>query len=182
MAKHNEDIIEAIRQEFVQGVLDDKGLRSHPTIDELSKKHSIPSITLYRKSQSNEWKQQKLDFQDNLRIQIDKEKRTKMVKDSVEFDENNLRLAKALQNEIVALISMSNKKRNEGDTRPFFSASSLNSLGQALMTCQKVGRLALGESTDTTNITTTESTVTEAFQLIDEIFRGKSKESDSQLH
>ena len=79
MAKHNEDIIEAIRQEFVQGVLDDKGLRSHPTIDELSKKHSIPSITLYRKSQSNEWKQQKLDFQDNLRIQIDKEKRTKMV-------------------------------------------------------------------------------------------------------
>ena len=105
-----------------------------------------------------------------------------MAKDSIEFDENNLRLAKALQNEIVALITLSNKKRNDGDTRPFFSASSLNSLGMALMTCQKVGRLALGESTDNTNITTTESTVNEAFQLIDEIFRGKSKKGDSQLH
>jgi uncharacterized protein YaiL (DUF2058 family) len=137
---------------------------------------------LYRKSQGEEWKKQKADFQETLRNQIDKEKRKQMAKDSIEFDENNLRLAKALQNEIVALITLSNKKRNDGDTRPFFSASSLNSLGMALMTCQKVGRLALGESTDNTNITTTESTVNEAFQLIDEIFRGKSKKSDSQLH
>ena len=182
MTRHNAETIELIRQEYVQGVVDANGVRSYPTIDELSKKHSIPSITLYRKSQGEEWKKQKADFQETLRNQIDKEKRKQMAKDSIEFDENNLRLAKALQNEIVALITLSNKKRNDGDTRPFFSASSLNSLGMALMTCQKVGRLALGESTDNTNITTTESTVNEAFQLIDEIFRGKSKKGDSQLH
>jgi hypothetical protein len=182
MTRHNADIIESIRQEFVQGILDDNGMRSYPTIDELSKKHSIPSITLYRKSQGESWKQQKIDFQETLRLEIDNQKRKKIAKDSIEFDENNLRLAKALQNEIVALISLSNKKRTEGDSRPFFSPSSLNSLGMALMTCQKVGRLALGESTDNTNITTTESTVNEAFKLIEEMFRGKPKESDSQLH
>ena len=54
-----------------------------------------------------------------MRNQIDKEKRKQMAKDSIEFDENNLRLAKALQNEIVALLTLSNKKK-DGDTRPFF--------------------------------------------------------------
>ena len=69
---------------------------------------------MYRKSQGEEWKKQKADFQETLRNQIDKEKRKQMAKDSIEFDENNLRLAKALQNEIVALITLSNKKRNDG--------------------------------------------------------------------
>ena len=47
----------------------------------------------------------------------------------------------------------------------------------ALQTAQKVGRLALGETTENTTITTKQSTVQETFELIDEIIksRGTSK-------
>ena len=104
-----------------------------------------------------------------------------MAKDAIDFDQNNMRIAKALQNEIVALLTLSGKKRKENEDKTYFSASSLNSLGMALSTCQRVGRLALGESTENTNIST-EATVNEAFQLIEEILGKGNSKSNSQLH
>ena len=179
MPKHTEDIIEAIRQDFVQGVLEESE-RRYPTIEELAKKYEIPSVTLYRKSTAQSWKQQRMDFQKNLQIEIDAKRQNKLAKDAVDFDENNLRIAKALQNEIVALLSFSNRARQDAN-RPYFSPSSLNSLSMALSTCQRVGRLALGESTDNTNITN-DTTVTEAFNLIEQICRPSNSEGKSELH
>ena len=51
----------------------------------------------------------------------------------------------------------------------------------ALQTCQRVGRLALGESTDNTNVTNKQSTIEETFAIIDEICRGRGK-SESGIH
>lgn len=181
MPKHDDNTIEEIRQEFVQGkMIDEK--RIYPTIEELSQSWSIPAITLYRKSNAQKWKEQRETFQQELSRKIDMEKQKKMAKDAIDFDENNMRIAKALQNEIVALLSFSNKKRQETPDRPYLSPSSLNSLGMALSTCQRVGRLALGESTDNTNVTTNESTVNEAFQLIEEILGSTNTKSKSELH
>ena len=118
---------------------------------------------------------------DQFEIKIDDNRQKKMAKDAIDFDQNNMRIAKALQNEIVALLTLSGKKRKENEDKPYFSASSLNSLGMALSTCQRVGRLALGESTENTNIST-EATVNEAFQLIEEILGKGNSKSNSQLH
>ena len=179
MSKHPEDKIEAIRQDFVQGIVENN-IRSYPTIEELSKRYEIPSITLYRKSSSQDWKEQRTKFQRDLQNEIDRKKQSQLAKDSVNFDDNNLKIAKALQNEIIALLSFSNKQRQEKE-RPFFSPSSLNSLSLALSTCQRVGRLALGESTENTNITN-ESTVTEAYELIEQIISKSRSDSKSELH
>ena len=104
-----------------------------------------------------------------------------MAKESQEFDSNSLKIAKALQNEIVTLLQKSNQQRTAGVDKPYFSPSALNSLGMALQTCQKVGRLALGESTENTNVTNKQSTIEETFALIDEICKGRGT-SDSNLH
>ena len=179
MNKHPEDKIEAIRQDFVQGIVENN-IRSYPTIEELSKRYENPSITLYRKSSSQDWKEQRTKIQRDLQNEIDRKKQNQLAKDSVNFDDNNLKIAKALQNEIIALLSFSNKQRQEKE-RPFFSPSSLNSLSLALSTCQRVGRLALGESTENTNITN-ESTVTEAYELIEQIISKSRSDSKSELH
>ncbi len=180
MSKVSEEIIEKIRKEFVQG-FDENSERKHPTIDELSKKYNIPSVTLYRKSQSMGWKLQKETFKQNLQFETDYEKSKLMAKESQEFDSNSLKIAKALQNEIVTLLQKSNQQRTAGVDKPYFSPSALNSLGMALQTCQKVGRLALGESTENTNVTNKQSTIEETFALIDEICKGRGT-SDSNLH
>ncbi len=181
MSKFSETLIEEIRQEFVQGIEDELGKRVYSSIDELSKKHNIPTVTLYRKSQDNNWREQKKIFKDNLQMEIDSAKQKVIAKEAKEFDSNSLKIAKALQSEIVGLLQQSNKRRKEGIDKPYFSPSALNSLGMALHTCQRVGRLALGESTDNTNVTNKQSTIEETFALIDEICRGRGK-GDTNLH
>tara|TARA_B100001057_G_C22862547_1_gene955143 strand:+ start:673 stop:1215 length:543 start_codon:yes stop_codon:yes gene_type:complete len=178
---YSENIIEEIRELFVQGFEDDSGNRTYPTIDELAKKFNIPAITLYRKSKSNGWKNQKNLFTQNLQIEIDQAKQKIIAKEAKEFDSNSLKIAKALQSEIVGLLQQSNKRRKQGIEAPYFSPSALNSLGMALHTCQRVGRLALGESTENTNVTNKQSTVKEAFSIIDEICRSR-REGESNLH
>jgi hypothetical protein len=178
---YSENTIEKIRELFVQGFEDDSGNRTYPTIDELSKKFNIPAITLYRKSKSNGWKNQKDLFTQNLQIEIDQAKQKKLANEAKEFDSNSLKIAKALQSEIVALLQKSNQQRKQGINKPYFSPSALNSLGMALQTCQRVGRLALGESTENTNVTNKQSTIEETFALIDEICKRRG-ESDSNLH
>lgn len=172
--------IEKIRQEFVQGT-EENGVLKNLSIESLAKKYNIPSITLYRKSKEDNWKQQQKDFKEELQNEIDAQKREQMTKEAVDFDSNSLRIAKALQGEIVKLLNISNKKRQENPNESYFSPSSLNSLGMALQTCQRVGRLALGESTENTNVTNKQSTIEEAFQLIDEICDSR-RESQSNIH
>ena len=181
MGKYSVDLLYKITTDFFQGVLGSDEARTYPTIKELSAKHNVPAVTLYRKSTAQNWEKQRLSFQENLQIKIDDNRQKKMAKDAIDFDQNNMRIAKALQNEIVALLTLSGKKRKENEDKPYFSASSLNSLGMALSTCQRVGRLALGESTENTNIST-EATVNEAFQLIEEILGKGNSKSNSQLH
>ena len=39
---------EDIRDQYIYGILEDSGERIMPTLDELIKKHDVPSSTLYR--------------------------------------------------------------------------------------------------------------------------------------
>lgn len=180
MAKIKREIIDKIRIAFVQGTKDEQGNRINPTVEQLSKEFKIPAITLYRKSKSENWKQQKISFNENLAFKVDQEKQKTMATQHKDFDSNNLRIAKAIQGEIISILAENNRQRQEGINSKLYP-SSLNALSQALQTCQKVGKLALGEATEHTHVTTKQSTVTEAFALIDEVIRTRGK-SEPQLH
>ena len=54
---------EDIRDQYIYGILKDSGERIMPTLDELIKKHNVPSSTLYRISSKEEWKLQRKQFQ-----------------------------------------------------------------------------------------------------------------------
>ena len=58
---------EDIRDQYIYGVLEDSGERIMPSLDELIKKHNVPSSTLYRISSKEEWKLQRKQFQSKLR-------------------------------------------------------------------------------------------------------------------
>ena len=45
MQRHNEETLEQIRIDFVQGIQTDNE-RKYPTIEELSKQYNIPAVTL----------------------------------------------------------------------------------------------------------------------------------------
>tara|TARA_R100001460_G_scaffold60333_1_gene100325 strand:- start:8890 stop:9429 length:540 start_codon:yes stop_codon:yes gene_type:complete len=179
MAKATAEIIEKIRQAYVVGVETPDG-RDYPSIEELSRQYKIPAITLFRRSSKENWKEQRVKFTEKLQQDIDHAKQKQLIKDNKDFDNNNLSIAKRLQDEIVSVLNLSEKKREEGEQKPMLNPSSLYSLGMALQTCQKVGRLALGETTENTSISN-KSTVRETFELIDEIIRNGSN-SKQKVH
>ena len=53
---------EDVRDKYIYGILKDSGERIMPTLDELIKKHNVPSSTLYRISSKEEWKYQRKQF------------------------------------------------------------------------------------------------------------------------
>ena len=65
---------EDIRDQYIYGILKDSGERVMPTLDELIKKHYVPSSTLYRISSKEEWKLQRKQFQNKLRQELDESK------------------------------------------------------------------------------------------------------------
>ena len=179
MAKATAETIEKIRQAYVAGVETADG-RDYPSIEELSKQYKIPAITLFRRSAKENWREQRVKFTEKLQQDIDQAKQKQLIKENKDFDTNNLSIAKRLQDEIVSVLNLSERKREEGIEKPMLNPSSLYSLGMALQTCQKVGRLALGETTENTSISN-KSTVRETFELIDEIVRNGSR-SKQKVH
>ena len=64
-----------LRNEFVQGY-DGAEERTFPNLDELIKKHKVAKSTTYRLASSENWKQQRAEFQSKYTTELD-EKRNK---------------------------------------------------------------------------------------------------------
>ena len=148
-----EDLWLKIRTAYVHGVEDENGFRKWPTYLELEKEFGPQYSTIAIRCKDENWQEQRAVFEAKLKAEIDAKKRKELLKASIEFDTSSLKLAKAIQSEIGQLLVGAQHQRkliSEGlePERKIFTSSSLSSLAAALATAQKVGRLALGESTE----------------------------------
>lgn len=142
-----------IRDAYVHGVEDDNGFRKWPTYQELEAEFGPQYSTIAIRCKAEGWQEQRAVFEAKLKAEIDAKKRKELLKASIEFDSSSLKLAKAIQSEIGQLLVGAQHQRKlmaEGleNERKIFTSSALSSLATALATAQKVGRLALGESTE----------------------------------
>ena len=55
--KLTETLKQKIRNDFVQGVDGEKGLKKMPSLEDLIKKYNVPKSTLYRVSKKENWKE-----------------------------------------------------------------------------------------------------------------------------
>lgn len=187
-----------MRHRYVHGVIDDNGRREWPTVESLAKRFGISVPAVSRRVKLENWPGQRADFERRLRDQIDREKRKDLAKEASEFDLTSLRLAKGLQNEIAQIIIDSQEQRRvykeelaaakaaglpaPASVRVLVPAT-LNSLASALSIAQKVGRLAMGETTENANVNINDQReFEEARRIIDELARGKRQDGPAQLH
>lgn len=181
--KHSPDKWIAIRTKFVQGVEDLSGNRQYPTLDSLAVEYEIPIATVYNHSASESWLEQRNMFQTKLQNELDESRRKQLVKDASAFDSASLSLARAIQGEIGQIIktAQDDRRDNTSTKKNPISPSSLNSLSMALSIAQRVGRLALGETTDNTNVNATidnRTQIDEALSIVRDIARAKSSSID----
>ena len=152
-AKYPEELWQRVRAAYVQGVEDENGFRRFPTYQQLEAEYNVNYGTIALRCKKQGWQEERAIFERKLKEDIDAKKRKELLKASVEFDSSSLKLAKAIQAEIGQLLVAAQYERQKiaqglEPERKIFTSSALSSMAMALATAQKVGRLALGESTE----------------------------------
>jgi hypothetical protein len=151
--KYAEELWNKVRTAYVQGVEDENGFRRFPTYQQLQTEFGINYGTIALRCKTQGWQEERAIFERKLKEDIDAKKRKELLKASIEFDSSSLKLAKAIQSEIGQLLVAAQYERQKisqglEPERKIFTTSALSSMATALATAQKVGRLALGESTE----------------------------------
>tara|TARA_Y100000310_G_scaffold74947_1_gene71188 strand:+ start:253 stop:906 length:654 start_codon:yes stop_codon:yes gene_type:complete len=154
------ELTEILRQDYVHGIEDENGERVYPSIKALAVKYHVSLSSAFNRSSDNNWMADREISEQRYREEIDAKKRLSLVNQAVEFDSNSLNLAKALQAEIFDLLKisqeMNEKKRGQGDdvdsVYRYLSNYAISQLATALETTQRIGRLAVGQSTENLNV------------------------------
>ncbi len=146
---------EDIRDQYIYGTLKDSGERIMPTLDELIKKHNVPPSTLYRISSKDEWKQQRKQFQNKLRQELDETKNLELKEKLFKCEEASIDIAYKV---FIKALKMINTEKE-------VTPNGLASIASAAYTAQKI---YAGKSFE--NVTNkNSSSFEEAMSLLDQI-------------
>ncbi len=119
---------EDIRDQYIYGILKDSGERIMPTLDELIKKHKVPSSSLYRISSKEDWKIQRKQFQSKLRQELDETKNLELKEKLFKCEEASIDIAYKVFSKALYMINTENK----------LSPNGLASISSAAYTAQKI--------------------------------------------
>lgn len=114
--KMSDGLIQILRNEYVQGIDTPDG-RKYPTTKMLAEMHNLPEKSVQKKCTDFGWADQRSVFEAKLKEESDDKKRREMVEQAVEFDSNNLTIAKSIQAEIGTVINASRNARREAAER-----------------------------------------------------------------
>ena len=166
-------LAETIRNKYVQGIETEGGERKYFTIDALAIEYNVAKSTLYKWAQKESWKAQQERFHKEFLQKLDADRQDQLVEESKSLDSTALRLAKILMNEVGMLLNENNQRRaNNPNDEDKFSPQMVQQLGNAALQAQKLGKLALGESTENMKLNAEISDTDafrEAMELLDEV-------------
>ena len=146
---------EDIRDQYIYDILKDSGERIMPTLDELIKKHNLPSSTLYRISSKEEWKLQRKQFQNKLRQELDESKNLELKEKLFKCEEASIDIAYKV---FIKALKMINTEKE-------ITPNGLASISSAAYTAQKI---YAGKSFENVTNKNSESFY-EAMSLLDQI-------------
>ena len=117
---------------------------------------------------------------------LDAVRQKELVQESKQFDSNALRVAKFLLNEVGISLSMNSQARTQDPQSPkLLTPQAVAQLSNAALSAQKLGKLALGESTENMKLNAEISDTDafrEAMELLDSVAEQRRQRSDSPLH
>ena len=171
-----------IRNDFVQGVSDDEGLKNFPTLEELHKEYKVAKSTLYRVANKEQWKVEREQLQIQYKEKIDKQRTNALVKEGKTLDTRSIGVAKTLMTTIEKAIVQN--LQNIEECKNSLMPTQINALANAALTAQKIGKLALGETTENVEINgnVQNTAFREAMELLDTVAEQRRTSNDSSLH
>lgn len=137
-----------IKTEYVEGIVDDSGNVHFPTLQELEDKYGMAGSTIRRRASKEDWATEKNMFQARLQQKKQEKKVEELARKAAEFDSEVLKVADAAVKHIQGHFLAAQDRLRESRGREPMSLARLEALSKALERYQKVGRLALGEITE----------------------------------
>jgi len=140
-----------VKIEYIEGHIDDDNNQVWPTMKQLSIKHAIPFAYLRKIASDQKWTIEKNNYITHYEHVRQQEKIKFLAKKSTKFDERCIKIAEEGIIKIEKYLCEPIIEGDEGKAHIFFNIDSLELIAKTLEKFQKIGRLALGNSTD--NIT-----------------------------
>jgi hypothetical protein len=137
-----ESIWNRVRQQFIQGIVIEDGSIHYPTIAELREVHGIPYTTIRRRMIDEGW----IEKRDKYKCSLDKWLHAATADEYIEAATKfNGLCIEASQRAVEQIREHLHTRIADGET---VSPLDLDRLGRSMVSWQKVGRLALGLSTE----------------------------------
>ena len=158
-----------IKQQFIEGYLDENSKRVFPFIEQLAETHNVARATLYRHSTKEDWQAQKNKFHTRIEVKTTEKKVNEFAKASSRLDESSLNIAQGLLNSVGMKLQ---KAMDEHRTNPNYVGlpnSELREMSNTAINAQKIGKLALGEAQEINKVTANVSTSDDFRGLLDQI-------------
>jgi len=135
-----------IKREYVEGYADKENKQMWPTMKQLSLKHGIPPAYLRRIAALQKWTIEKNNYVTNYEHCIQAEKIRYLAQKSAKFDGKCIKISEEGIKKIEEYLF--NENITEDGARIYFTMEEMELAAKTLERFQKVGRLALGNSTD----------------------------------
>lgn len=149
------------KTEYIEGFSDNEGNQFWPTMKQLSLKHAIPFAYLRKIASEQKWTIQKNNFITNYEHAKQNEKIKFLAKKSSKFDEKCIKMAESGVEKIESYLC--GPIIEEDGTKVIITVEELELMAKTLEKFQKIGRLALGNSTDNVTKSIKASTVSLSF-------------------
>jgi len=153
-----------IKREYVEGHINEDDKQTWPTMKKLSLKYGIPPAYLRRIASAQKWTIEKTNYVTNYEHSLQAEKIHYLAQKSAKFDGKCIKIAEEGIKKIENLLFNANIILENG-TKVIFPLDDLELAAKTLEKFQKIGRLALGNSTD--NVTKSIKAATESISFSD---------------
>ena len=138
---------EKIKREYVEGYVDKENVQKWPTMKELSIKHGCPSAYLRRVASAQKWVIEKNNYVTNYEHTLQEEKIKYLARKAAKFDSKCIKLAETGISKVEQWLTERSNTIDEG-VKVVLTMDDLELAAKTIEKFQKIGRLALGSTTD----------------------------------
>lgn len=154
---------EQLKSEFVEGNINENGIRNWPTLKEISDKYNIDYSYIRKISSNQNWKDCKQLFIQSFENQRQLDRIKHLSEESIKFDNKCIKIVNKGIKVLEDIFEISENTIDENGNRQLLNLDTLDIITKSLERLQKIGRLALGSSTE--NISNKISGITFADEL-----------------
>jgi len=138
----------SIKRDYVEGHFDKKNKLVWATLSQLAEKYNVPYTYLRQVSSEQKWSIEKQNYRTNYEHSKQEEKIRYLAKKAAKFDVKCIAIAEAGIHQIETILTTADNVIDKSGKKVFINIETLETIAKTLDKFQKIGRLALGSSTD----------------------------------